>query len=51
MVITIGHPLARSVLSEVVDDDPRVRAWFDSELSKIIAEATMPQPAFINPAL
>jgi hypothetical protein len=41
-------------LSAVVDDGQRIqviRAWFDPELSKIVADEALPQTASINPAL
>jgi hypothetical protein len=52
-VNAIGHPLART-LSAVVDDGQRIqviRAWFNPELSKIVADEVLPQTASINPAL
>jgi hypothetical protein len=47
-VNAIGHPLARSILSAVVDDRLRVKgveARFDPELSKNLADETLPRPA------
>jgi hypothetical protein len=49
----IGHPLARSINHQSLTTaaDQRVRARFDPELSKILADEALPQPAFHQPGV
>jgi hypothetical protein len=53
-VMRIGHPLSRSLCGQSLTTgggskgaEPR----FDTELSKVADDDTLPQPAFTNPAL